>query len=188
MKRKLLLSALCSLCPFLLAITCLAEDTPHYNVVYEYIQSLGAVHLIQETATKELQDDDTPIGKLMTGIRSGTRMKLELGTSITALEGMTLKKPFDTLLPNTISFYKHKIELHDTLIAISQKFMKGAIDGPEPGVDYSQLTATMPKITASLEEGTKGTLLFCQRGKHPRVPIMTKKEGDVVILSTRETS
>ncbi len=128
------------------------NDTAHYDVVAEYIRSLGAIHRIQQTASKELEegDKDNPIKKLMDGIRSSTRINLELNSSIYALKRMTLKKPFDELIPNTISSYQAKIELHKQVIEISEKFIDGATR-PKQGVDYSKLAATMPKITATIE-------------------------------------
>ena len=126
-----------------------AKDTPHYDVVAEYIRSLGAIHRIQQTASKEFEDDkDNPTKKMMDAIRSGTRFKLELSSSIGALKRMTLKKPFDTLIPNTIFFYKKKMELYEEVIKISKNFVDTV---PKPGVDYSKMTARMPEITASLE-------------------------------------
>ena len=124
------------------------EDTPHYDVVAEYIRSLGAIHRIQQIASKEFEDDkDDPTKKLMDGIRSSTRFKLELSSSIGMLKRMTLKKPFEELIPNTISAYKTKMELHEELIKTSQRFL----DGPKPGVDYSKMAAIMPEITATME-------------------------------------
>ena len=139
-----------------LPCTCLAieeiKDTPHYDVVTEYVRSLGAIHNLQQMANQEVQDDieknNSHIGKLMTGIRNSTRVKLELHTSISALEKMYLKKPFETLLPTTIQFYKLKVALHDELITISKMFIDQT---PKPGVDYSNMVARMPEITASLE-------------------------------------
>lgn len=128
------------------------KDTPHYDVVSEYIRSLGAIHRIQQIATKELKEDEMSanpeISKLMSGIRSSTRIKLELNASIGALEGMSLKNPFDTLIPTTITWYRRKIELHNEIISISQMFIGGV---PKAGVDYSKLTARMPEISATLE-------------------------------------
>jgi hypothetical protein len=127
------------------------HETPHYDVVAEYIRSLGAIHNIQKTADIEFQEDnqsdDPAIAKLMSAIRSSTRIKLELNTSIAAQRRMKLKKPFETLLPTTIELYQQKIDLHNEIIKIS----KTLIDGPKPGVDYSKMTARMPEITASVE-------------------------------------
>jgi hypothetical protein len=128
------------------------KETLHYDVVVEYIRSLGAVHNIQQTANREFQEDNdkenSGIAKMMSAIRSSTRMKLELNTSISALKRMKLKPPFETLLPNTMQFYKQKIDLHDEVIRIAKMFIDQT---PKPGVDYSKMVARMPEITASLE-------------------------------------
>ena len=106
------------------------KDTPHYNVVNEYIRSLGAIHNKQQTAEKEFQDDNDKDNKLtskmMSAIRNSTRVKLELNASISALKGMKLKEPFETLLPATIYWYKQKIELHNELITIAKIFEYGS--------------------------------------------------------------
>jgi len=141
------------LLPLLVAYDADAEtkDTPHYDVVAEYIRSLGAIHRIQQTAIKESQDktdNDNPTKKMMDAIRSATRFKLELSSSIAALERIKLKEPFETLIPYTIYSYKQKKELYDKIIKISTTFLDTA---PKPGVDYSKMLAIMPEITASME-------------------------------------
>jgi hypothetical protein len=128
------------------------KETPHYNVVAEYVRSLGSIYRIQKIADKELQEDEvqdsqtTNTNKLMTSIRSSTRFKLELNASISALESMNLNKPYDELLASTIFWYKKKIELYDTLVKISKAFLD-----PKDSVDYSGLVAEMPEITANIE-------------------------------------
>ena len=138
-----------------LLVTCDAQaqvkDTPHYDVVAEYIRSLGAIHRIQQTAITESQDktdNDNPTKKMMDAIRSATRFKLELSSSIAALERMKLKEPFETLIPYTIYSYKQKKELYDEIIKISTTFLDTA---PKPSVDYSKMLARMAEITASME-------------------------------------
>lgn len=127
------------------------HETQHYDVAVEYIRSLGAIHNIQRKADIEFQEDNQTgnpaIAKIMSGIRSSTRIKLELNTSIAALKRMNLKKPFETLLPTTIKLYKRKIDLYNETVQISKAF----IDQPKPRVDYSKMTARMPEITASVE-------------------------------------
>jgi hypothetical protein len=146
--RCVLVTVLALLSLLLASAAFSAEDTPHFDVVSEYIRSLGTVHNIQLASKKEMAEDkDNLIGRLMSGIRSSTRMKLELSTSIGALERMTLKEPFETLIPTTIHWYQEKIKLHDETISIAKAF----ISGPKPGVDYSAMTARMPEITANIE-------------------------------------
>lgn len=141
----------------LLVITPVADaktkETPHYDVVAEFVRSLGAIYRIQQTAQKEFQEEgnpDNPVSKLIAGIRSSTRFKLELSSSIGALKRMTLKKPFDELIPITIYFYKKKIELHEETIKIAKTFIDaGSV--PKADVDYSKMVARMPELTASIE-------------------------------------
>ena len=84
----------------------------------------------------------------MSAIRNSTRVKLELNASISALKRMKLKKPFETLLPTTIQFYKQKVDLHNELITIAKMLLDQT---PKPGIDYSKMVARMPEITAALE-------------------------------------
>lgn len=127
------------------------KETPHYDVVNEYIRSLGTIRNLQKVARKDIEVDtkaDDPVtARLMSGIRNSTRVKLELNYSIQILKGMKLNKPFDTLLPTTIEFYKNKIELYDELIKIATNLLSG----PKPGVDYGKMAAIMPHITAQVE-------------------------------------
>ncbi len=127
------------------------KETPHYDVVNEYIRSLGTIYNLQKVATKDIEvdkkADDPTTASLMSGIRNSTRVKLELNYSIQNLKGMNLNKPFDTLLPTTIEFYKKKHELHDDLI----KIVTTLLSGPKPGVDYGKMAAIMPQITAQVE-------------------------------------
>jgi hypothetical protein len=134
-------------------LTCDAEaqtkDTPHYDVVAEYIRSLGAIHKIQQTAADESQKSKGDVLKIMLdAIRNGTRFKLELNASIGALERMNLKEPFETLLPNTIQCYKYKTELFGEMVEISKLLVDGV---PKPDIDYTKITGRMPEITAQVE-------------------------------------
>lgn len=127
------------------------NETSHYEVVDEYIRSLGSTYNLQQVANKDIEvdkkSDDPAVAGLMSGIRNSTRVKLELNYSIQKLKGMNLDKPFDTLLPTTIDFYGKKHELHDDLIKIATNLLSG----PKPGVDYGKMSAIMPQITAQVE-------------------------------------
>ena len=121
-----------------------AQQTRPYDVVAEYIRELGAAENARALALKEMSEDNNTMAN---AIRNSTRAKLELGTSVQALKKMNLKKPFETLLPNTIAFYRQKMALHAETIQIAGAF----IAGPKPNVDYAKYAARMPEITASLE-------------------------------------
>lgn len=127
------------------------KETPHYEVVCEYVRALSAVHMIQQTAEKEYQttkNGDAQINDMMTTIRSCTRLKLELQTSIRMLKTMKLKSPFETLIPTTISIYSRKIKLYDEMINIAKNFLTPV---PKSGVDYSKTAARIPEITAEID-------------------------------------
>jgi len=85
----------------------------------------------------------------MNAIRTFTSLKLEYGLSIRTLGGMRItREGFDTLIPETVSLYKKKVELYDEATKISKAFMTPT---PKPGVDYEKMAARMPEITATLE-------------------------------------
>lgn len=152
MKKILMLNIIVIQLILIANVQCYAKETPHYDVVYAYIRSLGTIHNLQKSAQAELKEDDTKenpaISKMMSAIRNSTRMKLELKVSISDFKRMKLNKPFDQLLPTTIFFYKEKVKLHEEVIRIAKYFTTTM---PQKGVDYNSMAARMPEITASLE-------------------------------------
>ena len=125
-----------------------AQETPHYDVVAEYIRQLGGTKANQDIVTKELAEKGTQRDKMATAIRNSTRVKLALSEYISRLQGMKLNPPFETLLPTTVEFYRQRMEFHEHLITIATAFSTST---PKPDVDYDNLAATMPQITATLE-------------------------------------
>jgi hypothetical protein len=154
-----------------------AADTPHDQVVSEFIRQLATM---QDVYDANARDVSTSKNKLLDGIRGSTRIKLELGVSINMLQPMNLAPPYETLLPTVMQVYQRKIELHDRLIAIATQFVGGS---PKPGVDYGQLTAEAPQITATLEQADKvlfqTTPMFCFLLVHDK----TDKEGHLSHLN-----
>ncbi len=128
---------------------CYADDTPHYQVVSEFVRELVETNDLQHVATTEFASARKS-GKqevLMTMIRNSSRAKLRLSATVGRLEQMRLAAPFDTLIPTLIEFNKGKIELYDEMAQAAKDF----VEGPKPGVDYGQLSAHMPEITAQFE-------------------------------------
>ena len=126
------------------------KDTSSYDIVAEYVRSLGAVHNIQQLSTMEqLEAEGDNIKTNMNTIKSLTRLKLEYNFSINKLKGMHLKrKQFDSLIPDTIHWYKKKLMLYDEMTNISKKIIDVR---PNPKVDYSKLAARVPEISALLD-------------------------------------
>lgn len=125
-------------------------ETPHLAFVTEYIRELSAYEELrakgeQENAEAQGSTDSTAIFTSM--IHSSTLFQLELRTDVARLKDMRLNPPFDFLIPSITDFYAQKIKLWQRMSDIGTAF----IGGPQPGVDYSQLTAEMPKLRANLD-------------------------------------
>lgn len=126
-------------------------DTPHLNVVKEYIRELGEAEDLKTNGEKELSEAKTPNEKLSAGIYYSKSSQLELRSEIRMLQTMHLNDPFDTLITSLVAFYEDQINLHQQLIDISNKFLAG----PKEGVDYEALAAKLPEIRAELDDSRK---------------------------------
>jgi hypothetical protein len=124
-----------------------AQDTPHYDVVSEYVRQLGTMHEFHQIASKEFKEARTLNDRMADIIRNSTRVKLELNRNIYTFKGMKLKPPFEWVLPHFIEFYERKFEHFDTMAQIASEM----VAGPKPGVDYGKIAATMPEISAKIE-------------------------------------
>lgn len=131
----------------------LAKETPHFDIVAEFIKELADTKNNQDTSTIEMAEANKMEGTektqqiMLATIRNGTRMNLKLRTSIYTLKGMKLKKPFDTLIPAIIFWNEKKMKLYDELIKTAKVF----VGGQKANVDYSKLTGRAPEITAEME-------------------------------------
>lgn len=174
-----------------------AQETPHYDVVAEFIHELGETKNSQDVAmsdmaeTAKLEPAEKNQQIMANAIRNSTRVSLNLRVSIQNLKGMKLNKPFETLIPYLIQFNKEKLKLHSELIKIAKVF----IGGPKPNIDYSKFSARMPEITAEMENADKAifkstplifALLIDQKPdsqNHVSHLIITKEQGGKLIGS-----
>lgn len=135
-----------------------AADTPHDQVVSEFIRQMAEIRELQEIAARELKTSDDQI---MDSIRASTRINAQLRRDIAMLKSMTLGPPYETLLPAIIQLYHEKISLHDDLINVAAEFPRGS----QPGVDYGKLSAATPQIAATIDHVEKMlfqmTPMFC---------------------------
>jgi len=122
-------------------------ETPHLAFVTEYVRELAATEKVRAAAEKELTQAKDDTDRLVIAIHNSTLIQLELQSQIIMLKGMKLNQPFEDLIPNIMSFYHKKIELHQQLIDISTALLSG----PKPDVDYGKLAAEAPKIRAQLD-------------------------------------
>lgn len=126
-------------------------ETPHLNVVKEYVRELIEAEALKTNGEKELSEAKTLNERFSAGIYYSKSTQLELRSEIRMLQSMHLNDPFDTLIPNLIAFYQDQINLHQRLIDISDKFLAG----PKEGVDYSALGAKVPEVRAQLDDSRK---------------------------------
>jgi len=122
-------------------------ETPHLTFVTEYLRELAINESLHASADKEMSEAKSDNESLRNAIHCSTRIQLELQSQIDTLKEMRLNPPFETLIPDTIGFYRVQIALHQKMIDISSAFLAG----PKPGVDFGALIAEMPKIRAKME-------------------------------------
>lgn len=122
-----------------------AQENINFSFVSEFTRELIALENIRATGERELKEKGS--NPIAGGIRNSTRVQLELGSSIVMLQGIHLEPPVDDVRQSLVTLYKRKIAYHQELIDIASQFMAGQ----KPGVDYGQLAAEIPKITASLD-------------------------------------
>jgi hypothetical protein len=126
-------------------------ETPHIDVVKEYVRELIEAEALKTNGEKELSEAKTLNERFSAGIYYSKSTQLELRSEIRMLQGMHLNDPFDTLIPSLVAFYGDQIRLHQQLIDISDKFL----GGPKEGVDYQALGAKVPEIRAELDDSRK---------------------------------
>ena len=118
----------------------------------EYIRETTTSEEMMVSLQKELSEAKTPNEQFSTGIYASKSIQLELRSQIAMLKSMRLDSPYETLIPDLVGFYQHEVELHQSLLEISSKFLAG----PKPGIDYSALAVKMPQLRAELETTQEG--------------------------------
>lgn len=123
-----------------------SAETPHLEFVKLYIQQLGAIEEIRDTAAKELvTDPDTQ--RFADCVHTMTQYQLELSTQISAMQGVHLSKRFDFLPRGIANFDQLKTDLYKQI----GEGCTAMMEGPKPKVDYGQIAAGLPKINAQVE-------------------------------------
>jgi hypothetical protein len=108
-------------------------------LVREFVRELEVLYRLQETAKKELAEDSSGQGKLMTSVRMRSRTLLQMNDSLNRLD--------------MISVAGQWAEFRDLLKELHQHQMsKTMLAGPEPGVNYGKLVARAPELTAQMEQ------------------------------------
>jgi hypothetical protein len=124
-----------------------AQNTARIALVQEFVREMEVLYRLQETAKKEFAEDTSGPGKLMTGIRVGSRTILEMNDSINRLNILKVDGTW-------AEFRDLLKQLHQERIGITQEMNQASkmlLAGPEPGVNYGKLTARAPELTAQAE-------------------------------------
>ena len=127
-------------------------------LVREFLGEIEGLYDIQQTSNKETAEDPSATGKLMTGIRVGTRTLLAMNEDISRLKMMNVP-------PNAVKFRDLLIAMHQQRISLVAELTRGAktvLAGPQPGVNYGALVARAPELTAEVEAVDKNLFTMSQ--------------------------
>jgi len=120
------------------------DETPPFLFVSTYVQHLAVNERIRLQNEREFAVKGSD--PLENAIRGSTRSIMQLRAQIGMLGSFHLSSEHSPI-QNIIDFDERKIELLQRISDTASTM----IAGPKPGVDYGQLAAEMPKISASIE-------------------------------------
>lgn len=135
---------------FALATPCSAAvaDTP-LQFVREYIYEISSIENIRATSEKEQAAEPDSTHVMLTCIRTTEAWNLELSGDINIMNGKHLDtgSQADEAPQDVAKLFTQKREIVSALASICSTMAKG----PRDGVDYGEIMANMPKITAQLD-------------------------------------
>ena len=127
-------------------------------LVREFVRETEVLYRLQQTSKKELAEDPSGNGKLMTIIRMGARTNLEMNDSINRLN----------LIPVSGQWAEFRgllKKLHQERAGLVQEITgatKALLTGPQPGVDYGAMMARAPELTVQMEATDKSIFTISQ--------------------------
>lgn len=125
-----------------------AQKTARIALAQEFVRELEVLYRLQETAKKEFAEDSSTSGKLVTGIRVGSRTLFEMNESINRLSIIRVDDRWAELRDLLKRLHQERI----LVVQEMNQMSKMLLAGPEPGVNYGKLTARAPELTAQMEE------------------------------------
>jgi hypothetical protein len=134
------------------------EKNPRVQLVSEFIRELEILYRLQETAKKEVAENNSTAGQLTTGIRVGTRTLFEMDDSVRRLDMIAVDGQW-------AKFRDLLKQLHTHRIAVMQEMTQMAktmLSEPKPGVDYGAMAAHAPELTAQVEQIDKSMFDIAQ--------------------------
>lgn len=124
------------------------EKTARIALVREFIREMEVLYRLQETAKKEFAEDSSTVGKLTTSIRVGTRTLFEMQESVSRLDMIGLDTRWREFRDLLKSFHNERMAALQEM----NKMSKAMLSGPAPGVNYGEMTARAPELTAQVEQ------------------------------------
>jgi hypothetical protein len=119
---------------------------------------MEVLYRLQETAKKEFVEDSSTTGKLTTGIRVGTRTLFEMQESVSRLDMIGLDTGWGKFRDLLKSFHNQRMATVQEMNQIA----KAMLSGPAPGVNYGEMTARAPELTAQVEQIDKSMFQMSQ--------------------------
>jgi hypothetical protein len=135
-----------------------AEKTARIALVREFVREMEVLYHLQETAKKEFAEDSSTTGKITTGIRVGTRTLFEMQESVSRLDMINLDASWGKFRDLLKSFDNQRMETVQEMNHIA----KAMLSGPTPGVNYGEMTARAPELTAQVEQIDKSMFQMSQ--------------------------
>jgi len=145
-RSGLLWASLISVCGWV--DSAVAQQAERIRFATEYVRELIEIETIRARAEAELKPGNTPGDRMADCIRNSEAFQLELQADTAMLRSLKLDGDVAGVPAQFAEVYEEKITLYKQLSGICSAFM-----APEPNLDvnYGQLAALMPKITASLD-------------------------------------
>jgi hypothetical protein len=134
------------------------EKNPRIQLASEFVRELEVLYRLQETGKKELAEDNSSSGQLVTGIRVGTRTVLEMNESIHRLDGIAVDGRWAEFRGLLKQLDSERIRIFQEM----NQMAKAMISGPKPGVDYGAMAAHAPELTAEIEHVDKSMFNMAQ--------------------------
>jgi hypothetical protein len=131
------------------------NGNPRIQLASEFIRELEVLYRLQETANKELAEDSSSSGKIMTSIRVGTRTEFEMNESIHRLDRIAVDGQWVGVRDQLKRLDTERTAIWEEMIQMSKAMLSGLSDGPKPGVDYGAMTAHAPELAAEMEQVDK---------------------------------
>jgi hypothetical protein len=116
------------------------EQNPRIQLASEFVRELEVIYRLQETGRKEMAEDGSSSGQLITGIRVGTRTALEMNESIHRLDGIAVEGQWAKFRDLLKQLDADRIRIFQEMNQMAKVIMSG----PKPGVDYGAMAAHMP--------------------------------------------